>query len=257
MATHANILAWKSPWTEGSASVNEWPCIHNHHDHSFCIFRLFTFSINVAFPVQHRFYNQFSLISYEWISKFIVPFLWFFSLMFSFQFYTRRYNAEVRMVVVVQSLSPVWLFEILWPATHQASLSFTISRSLCKFISIVSVMLSNHLILCHPLLLLLSIFPNIRVFSGGSTLHIRWPKYWSFSINPSNEYSALISFRIDWFDLASPMDSWASSPAPQFESINSWPLRLLYGPTLTAVHNWKNHSFDYTELCWQRDVSAF
>ena len=88
-------------------------------------------------------------------------------------------------------------------AARQASLSFTISRSLLKFMSIESVMPSNHLILCHPLILLPSIFPSIRVFSNESVLHIRWPKYWSFSfsISPSNEYSRLISFRIDWFDL--------------------------------------------------------
>ena len=86
-------------------------------------------------------------------------------------------------------------------AAHQASLSITNSWSLCKLMSIESVMPSNHLILCHPLLLLPSIFPSIRVFSNESVL-IRWPKYWSFSISPSSEYSGLISFRIDWFDLA-------------------------------------------------------
>ena len=91
----------------------------------------------------------------------------------------------------------------LWPAVHQASLSLTISQSLLKLMSIESVMLSNHLILCPPLLLLPSIFPSIRVFSNESVLCIRWPKYWSlsFSISPSNEYPGLISFRIDWFDL--------------------------------------------------------
>ena len=90
-----------------------------------------------------------------------------------------------------------------WTAAHQASLSFTISWSLLKPMSIESVMPFNHLILCRPLLLLPSIFPSIRVFSNELPLHIRWPKYWSFSfsINPSNEYSGLISFRIDWFDL--------------------------------------------------------
>ena len=104
--------------------------------------------------------------------------------------------------VVVQLLSCV-LFTTPWMAAHQASLSFTISRSLLKLISIESVMLSNHLILCRPLLLLFSIFPSIRDFSNDSTLCIRWPKYWSFSFSfsPSNEYSGLISFRIDWFDL--------------------------------------------------------
>ena len=91
----------------------------------------------------------------------------------------------------------------LWTAAHQVSLSITNSQSLLKLMSIESVMTSNHLILCCPLLLPPSIFPHIRVFSNESVLHIRWPKYWSFSfsINPSNEYSGLISFRIDWFDL--------------------------------------------------------
>ena len=88
-----------------------------------------------------------------------------------------------------------------WTAETKASLSFTISLSLLKLMSIESMMLSNHLILCHPLLLLPSICPRIRVFSNESALHIRWPKYWSFSISPSNEYSGFISFRIDWFDL--------------------------------------------------------
>ena len=92
---------------------------------------------------------------------------------------------------------------IPWTAAHQASLSFTISQSLLRFMSIESVMLSNHFILCHPLLLLPSIFPSMRVFSNELAVRIRWPKYWSFSfsINPSNEYSGFISFRIDWFDL--------------------------------------------------------
>ena len=104
----------------------------------------------------------------------------------------------------VQSLSHVWLFETPWTAARQASLSITNSQSLLKLVSIKSVMPSNYLILCHPLLLLPSIFPSIRVFSNKSVLCIRWPKYWSFSfsISPSNAYSGLISFRIDWFDYA-------------------------------------------------------
>ena len=103
----------------------------------------------------------------------------------------------------VQSLSPVRLFVTPRTAACQASLSITNSQSLCKLTSIESVMPSNHLILCRPLLLLPSIFPSIRVFSNESVLHIRWPKYWSFSfsISPSNEYSGLISFRMDWLDL--------------------------------------------------------
>ena len=101
----------------------------------------------------------------------------------------------------VQLLSHVWLFETPWTTAHQASLSFTISWSLLKLMSIELVMPSNHLILCHPLLLPPSIFPNIRVFSNESVLRIRWPKNWNFSIHPSTEYSGLISFRIDWLDL--------------------------------------------------------
>ena len=103
----------------------------------------------------------------------------------------------------VQSLSCVRLFATPWIAAHQASLSITNCRSLPKLISIESVMPSNHLILCYPLLLLPSIFPSIRVFSNESALCIRWPKYWSFSFNisPSNEHPGLISFRMDWLDL--------------------------------------------------------
>ena len=107
------------------------------------------------------------------------------------------------VLYVVQSLSRVRLFVTPWPAAHQASLSFTISWSLLQFMSTESVMTSNHLILSYPLLLLLSIFLSIRVFSNESVLCIRWPKDWSFSFNisPSNEYSGLISFRMDWLDL--------------------------------------------------------
>ena len=106
------------------------------------------------------------------------------------------------LVVAVQSLSRIRFSGTPWTAACQASLSF-ISWSLLKLMSIESVMPSNHLILCHPLLLLPSVFPSIRVFSNESGLHIRWPKYWSFcfSISPSSEYSGMISFRIDWFDL--------------------------------------------------------
>ena len=106
-------------------------------------------------------------------------------------------------LTVVQSLSHVWLFVTLWAAARQASLSFTSYGSLLKPMSIELMMPSNHLILCCPLLLLPSIFLSIRVFSNESALHIRWSKYWSFSfsISPSNEYSGLISFRSDWFDL--------------------------------------------------------
>ena len=117
------------------------------------------------------------------------------------------FNLETSFLVLtpafssVQSLSRVWLFS--WSAPCQASLSITNCQSLLKLMSIESVMPSNHLILCLPLLLLPSIFPSIRVFSNESALCIRWPKYWSFSfsISPSSEYSGLISFRMDWLDL--------------------------------------------------------
>ena len=106
-------------------------------------------------------------------------------------------------IVVIQSLSHVRLFAIPWTAAHQASLSFTVSRSLLKLMLIDLVKPSNHLILCHPLLILPSILPSIGVFPNDLALGIRWPKYWSFSfsLSPSNEYSGLISFRVDWFDL--------------------------------------------------------
>ena len=112
------------------------------------------------------------------------------------------------------------------------------------------MMPSNHLILCRPLLLLTSIFPNIRVSSNESVLHIRWPKYWSFSISPSNEYSGLISFRIHWLDPCNPRDCQESSPTPWFKSINSSALSFIYSPTLISLHDyWKNHNFDYRDLC--------
>ena len=123
-------------------------------------------------------------------------------------------------------------------AAHQASLSIINSWSLLKLMSIESVMPTNHLILCHALLLPPSIFPSIRIFSNKSVLRNRWPKYWSFSISPSNEYSGLISFSIDWFDLLAVQGTLKSSPAPQFKSINSSVFSLLYGPTLTSIHDY-------------------
>ena len=121
-----------------------------------------------------------------------------------------------------------------WTAAHQAILSITNSQSWLKLMSIESVMPSNHLILCSPLLLTPSIFPSIRVFSSESVLHIRWLKYWnfSFSISPSNEYSGLISFRTD---------SKESSPMSQLKSIYSLALSFLYSPILISIHDyWKN-----------------
>ena len=161
----------------------------------------------------------------------------------------------------VQLLSRVRLFATPWIAARQVSLSITNSQSLLKLMSIELVMPSSHLILCHPLLLLPPIPPSIRVFSSGSTLRMRWPKYWSFSfsISPSKEHPGLISFRMDWLDLLAVQgDSQESSPAPQFKSINSSALSFLHSPTLTSIHDhWKNHSLDQADLCWQSSVSAF
>ena len=148
-------------------------------------------------------------------------------------------------VLIVQLLSRVQLFATLWTAACQASLSFTISRSLLKIVSIDSVIPSNHVILYRPLLP--STFPSIRIFSNESALHIRWPKYWSFSfsISPSNGYSGSFSFWIDWFDLLAVQEALKSLLQLQFESVNSSVLSLLYGPTLEFIRDyWKNHSFD-------------
>ena len=125
-----------------------------------------------------------------------------------------------------------------WTAAHQDSFSFAISRGLLKLVCIESVMPFNHLILFHPLLLLPSVFPSIRVFSNESALLIGWPKYWnfSFSISPSN--SGLISFKINWFDLLAVQGTLKSSPAPQFKSINSLALNLLYSATLISKHDY-------------------
>ena len=157
--------------------------------------------------------------------------------------------------------SCVQVFATPWNVAHQPSLSITNSWSLLKLMSIKLVMVSIHIILCHPFLLPPSVFPGIRVLSNESVLHIRWPRYWSFSFNisPSNEYSGLISFRMDWLDLLAVQGiAQKSSPTPQFKSISSSVLSLLYGPTLSYVHDyWKNYNFDYMDPCQQSDVSNF
>ena len=162
---------------------------------------------------------------------------------------TRMWVLSPRFIyyfVVVQSPSHVQLCDPM-DCSILGSLSFTISQSLLKLMSTESVMPSNHLILCYSLLLLPSIFPSIRVFSSESALGIRWAKYWSFSfrLSLSNEYSQLVSFRIDWFDLLLVRGTLKSSPTPQFESITSSVLSFLYSPTLISIHDyWKNHSLD-------------
>ena len=152
----------------------------------------------------------------------------------------------------VQLLSHVQLFATPWTAVHQASLSITNSLSSPKVMFIESVISSNHLILCHPLLLLPPIPLSIRVFSNESALHIRWPKYWSFrfSISPSSEHPGLISFRMDWLDLLAVQGTLKNLlQHPQVKSINSLALSFLHSPTLTSIHDHrKDHSLDQTNL---------
>ena len=164
--------------------------------------------------------------------------------------------------VTVLSLSHVQLFVTPWTAASQASLSLTISQSLLKFMSIASVMLSSHLTLWSSFLLLPSIFPNIRVFSNELAVHIRWPKYWSFSfsISPSNEYSGLISFRIDWFDLVAVQGTLKSllkhhSSKSSILQCSAFLMVQLSHPYMNDYR--KNHTFDYMNLCQQSNVSAF
>ena len=151
------------------------------------------------------------------------------------------YSVQFSHSVMSDSATPL-------AAAHQASLSLTISQSLLKLMSIESQMPSNRLILSHPLLFLSLIFPSIRIFSSESVIRIRWPKYWnfSFSISPYNEYSGLISFRMDWLDLLGVQGTLKSLiPTPQFKNIDSSVLSFLYNPTLTSIHDyWKNYNFD-------------
>ena len=147
------------------------------------------------------------------------------------------------VVIVFQSISPVQLFASPWTAAHQAPLSFTVSWGLLKLMSIESVILCNHLVFCCPLLSP-SVFPSIRIFCKELTLHIRWPKYWSFSISPSSEYSGLISFRIDWFCLfaVQRLNSHHQQYSPKHQILVTQP-SLRSSPH--SMHDYqKNHSLD-------------
>ena len=141
-----------------------------------------------------------------------------------------------------------------WTAAHQASLSFTISQSWLKLMFIEWLMLFYHLILSHPLLLLPSIFPSIWVVSSESALHIRWPRFWSFSfsISPSNEYSGLISFRMDWLDLLAAQGTLKNLLQHRSSKASILHCSAFFiNPTLTSIYDyWKNQSFDYMDLCW-------
>ena len=151
------------------------------------------------------------------------------------------------LIISVQSLSCVRIFATPWITARQASLPITNPQSSLRLTSIESVMPSSHLILCHPLLVLLPIPPSIRVFSNESTLRTRWPKYWSFSFSfilPKKSRADLLQNGLVG-SLCSPRDSQESSPIPQFKSLNSLALSFLYNPTLTSIHDhWKNHSLD-------------
>ena len=145
----------------------------------------------------------------------------------------------------VQLPSRIWLFLTPQTAACQASLSITNSWSLLKLMSIELVMPSDHLILCHPLLLPSSIFSRFRVFSSESVLFIRWPKYWSFSfgISSPNEYSGLISFRMDWLDLLAVQGTLKNLLNTTVQKHQFFGLSFLYNPTLTSIHDsWKNHN---------------
>ena len=162
----------------------------------------------------------------------------------------------------VQSLSRVQFFATPWTAACQASLSIVNSQSLLELMSIESVMPSSHLILCHPLLLPPSICPRIRVFSNESALHIRWPKYWSFSISQHQNIPMTIQ---DWFLLG--RTAWNSLQSKGLSRVfcnttvqkhQFFGAQLSYSPTLTSMHDyWKYHRFDYMDLCWQSNVLAF
>ena len=187
-ATHSSIFAWRIPWTEEPGGWQlmvlqrvrrDWATNTSTLLQERGLHIIEALAKAVIFPTAHNWMNE--SLSQKW----------------------DRITSKWIQFSSVQSLSHVWLFVTPWTAVHQASLSITNSRSSPKPMSTESVMPSNHLILCNPLLLLPSIFPSIRNFFNESALHIRWPKYWSFSFNisPSNEHPGLVSFRMDWLDL--------------------------------------------------------
>ena len=169
-----------------------------------------------------------------------------------FRIYGQKWDCWI--ICQFSSLSFVWLFAIPWTAAHQASCLSPIPGA-CSDSYFKSVMPSNYLILCHPLLLS-SVFPSIRVFSNESVLRIRWPRYWSFSFNisPSNEHPGLIKDGLVGSP-CSPRDSrvFSNTTVQKHQFFGA-----LYSPTLTSIYDyWKNHRFDYTDLRWQNDISAF
>ena len=181
-------------------------------------------------------------------------------MLYSRALFTHSIYNSLHPVIVVQLLSPVQLFAALWTAAHQAFLSFIISQNLFKFMSIELMMQSNLLILCCSLFLLPSIFPSIIIFNESAHC-IRCPKDWSFSfsISPSNDYLGLISFRIDWFNILAVQGTFKSllqhhSSKASVLQCSAFFMVQLSHPYMTTG---KIHSFDYTDLCWQSDISAF
>ena len=164
------------------------------------------------------------------------------------------------MLFIIKLLSFVWLFMTSWTAPCQDSLFITLSQSLLKIMSTELVMLSNHLIFCCPILLLPSVFPRMKVFSNELALCTRWPKCWSysFSISPSNEYSDLISFKIDGFDLLA-FEGTFKSLLHHSSKASIFPCSAFFMVQLSDPYSstGKKHSFDYPDLCQQSDVSAF
>ena len=161
------------------------------------------------------------------------------------------------MVVVFQSLSHFWPFVTPWTAALQASLSFTISQSLLKLMSTELVMPPNNLVLCHPLLLLPSIFPRTTVFSNESAVHIRWPECWSFSISPFIEHSGMILLRTDWFDLPAVQGTLKNLLLHHTSEVSILLHASFFMVQLSHSYIRKNHSSDYKDLCWQSDVVSF
>ena len=221
MATHSSIFAWWIPWTEKPGRLQSVGSQRVRHNWHFFHIR-YVNPVLLIYPSSHL------------------------SILLTIQFSS-----------VAQSCP---LFATPWAAARQASLSITNCRSLLISMSIESVMPSNHRILCPPLLLLPSIFPNIRVFSNESALRIRWPKYWSFSfsISPSNEHPGRI-FRMDWLDLLVVQGTLKSLLQHHISKASILQRSAFFtSPTLTSIHDyWKNHSFDNTHRCWQSNVSAF
>ena len=221
MATHSSINAWRIPWTQEPGRLSPWGH-RGRHDLA---------TNNNKYQRLMNFLSQMKIIKKKQFVKRIKTreFLlalgrrlqdlcfWFFLTLSPMTAALEAAQGSLTLwpmtkknpvprplnTVVVQSLHHVWLFVTPWTAARHARLPCPISQNLLKLMCIESVKPSNHLILCNPLLLLPSVFPSIRIFSNESALHIKWSKYWtfSFSISPSNEYSGLISFRIDWFDL--------------------------------------------------------